>query len=261
MNYENHLYIIMHPNPSLVGSQYSPEQFAAHYMSGSTRHYQGKVIFAELDINYRHPYFKIEEGLREMKPHSDGRPKATKFICTYRVLEHVDFSAIRKLYLTTPSAAVLGLEPEPYEKKHKPDFLRLFAEIVPTRMLVLTKMNFPQFGTYITDPTNPKGVPKIFYTQIDFDIDKFMEDFVDNPFLSTPIPSVHPSKLRDAVIELKEKPEKTTKGLSLDSNLNRKSYKYIRHGFMFASQNDTKFFPMPDLEEIERKNFNFWRDM
>ena len=88
-----------------------------------------------------------------------------------------------------------------------------------------------------------------------------MEDFVDNPFLSTPIPSVHPSKLRDAVIELKEKPEKTTKGLSLDSNLNRKSYKYIRHGFMFASQNDTKFFPMPDLEEIERKNFNFWRDM
>lgn len=251
----------MHPNPSLVGSQYSPEQFAAHYMSGSTRHYQGKVIFAELDPDYRHPYLKIEEGLKDMKPHSDGRPKATKFMCTYRVLEHVAFDAILKLYLTTPSAYVLELDPEPYEKTHQPDFLRLFAEITPTRMLVLTKLNFPEFGTYITNPDNPKGVPKIFYTQIDFDLDRFLSEFEDTPFLSTPIPSVHPSKLRDAVLELKRKPEKTTKGLSLDSNLNRKSYKYIRHGFMFASSEDNKFFPMPPLEEIESRNFNFWRDM
>ena len=261
MNYQNRLYMIMHPNPSLVGSQYSPEQFAAHYMSGSTRHYEGKVIFAELDINYRHPYLKIEEGLSKIKPHENGKPKATKFICTYRVLEHVDFAAIQRLYLTTPSAAVLGLDSAPYDKTHQPDFLRLFAEIVPTRMLVLTKMNFPEFGTYITNPQNLKGVPKIFYTQIDLDIDAFMKEFADNPFLTTPVPSVHPSKLRDAVIELREKPGKKTKGLSLDSNVNRRSYKYIRHGFMFASPDDTKFFPMPSLEEIERKNYKFWRDM
>lgn len=261
MEYENHLYMIMYPNPSLIGSQYSPEQFAAHYMSGSTRHYEGKVIFAEIDVDYRHPFLGIEEGLKGLVPHKDGKPKATKFMCTYRVLEHIDFGAIRRLYLTTPSAAVLELDSAPYDKSHEPDLLRIFAEIVPTRMLVLTRLNFPEFGTHITKPNNPKGVPKIFYTQIDLDIKKFMREFVENPFLSTPIPSVHPSKLRDAVIEMQNKPEKTTKGLSLDSNLNRKSYKYIRHGFMFASREDTKFFPMPSLEEIETRDFSFWRDM
>ena len=261
MSYQKHLYMIMHPNPSLVGSQYSPEQFARHYMSGSTRHYEGKVIFSELDIDFRHPYFDIEAGLEALVPHEDGRPKATKFICAYRVLEHIDFDAVKKLYLTTPEAAVLGLDPAPYDKTHQPDLLRVYAEIVPTRMLVITRLNFPEFGRYITAPKNPKGVPKIFYTQIDLDIEKFMTEFKENPFLNTPMPSVHPSKLRDAIIELQNKPEKQTKGLSLDSNLNQKSYKYIRHGFMFASREDTKFFPMPPLDEIEDRNFNFWRDM
>jgi hypothetical protein len=261
MSYQKHLYMIMHPNPSLVGSQYSPEQFARHYMSGSTRHYEGKVIFAELDIDFRHPYFDIESGIEALVPHEDGRPKATKFISTYRVLEHIDFSAVTQLYVTTPEAAVLGLEPAPYDKTHQPDLLRVYAEIVPTRMLVITRLNFPEFGKYITSPSNPKRVPKIFYTQIDLDIEKFMTEFKENPFLNTPMPSVHPSKLRDAIIELQNKPEKLTKGLSLDSNLNQKSYKYIRHGFMFASQDDTKFFPMPPLDEIEDRNFNFWRDM
>jgi hypothetical protein len=253
--------MIMHPNPSLVGSQYSPQQFSKHYMSGSTRHYEGKVIFAEIDIEYRHPYFKLDKLLQELIPHEDGKPKATKFISTYRVLEHIDFGAIQRLYLTTPSAAVLGLDSAPYEKTHYSDFLRIFAEIVPTRMLVLSRLNFPEFGKAMTNPQNPKGVPKMFYTQIELDIAYFMSEFTENPFLNTPITSVHPSKLRDAVIELQNKPEKTTKGLSLDSDLNSISYKYIRHGFMFASQEEAKFFPMPLHEEVENVNFQFWRDM
>ncbi len=261
MEYRNHLYMILHPNPSLVASQYNPDQFATHYMSGSTRHYNGKVIFAEIDINYRHDYLNIDRGLKELVPHDDGSPKATKFISTYRVLEHIDFDAIQRLYLTTPSAIVLGLDPAPYTTVHQPGFIRIFAEITPMRMLVLTKLNFPEFGRYITDPDNPKGAPKIFYTQIDFDIEYFMREIKENPFLNTPLPSVHSSKLRDAIIELQNNPEKRTKGLSLDSNLNRKSYKYLKHGFMFASQKGTKFFPIPPLDVIEETNYKFWKEM
>ena len=88
-----------------------------------------------------------------------------------------------------------------------------------------------------------------------------MREFADNPFLSTPFPNLHPSKLRDAIIELQNNPNKETKGLSLDSNLNNKSYKYIRHGFMFASPDKTKFFPIPPISEIEKMNFSFWKDM
>lgn len=261
MNHQNHLYMTLHPNCSLIGSQYSPEEFATHYMSGSTRHYDGKVIFAEIDINYRHDFFNIDRGIEGLVEHEDGRPKATKFICTYRVLEHVSFDAIKRLYVTTPSAVVLGLDPEPYDVKHSPGFIRLFAEITPMRMLVLTRLSFPEFGKAITDPDNPKGVPSIFYTQIDLNIADFMGEIDKNPFLPTPIPSVHPSKLRDAIIELQSSPNKRTKGLSLDSNFNAKSYRSLRHGFMFASQSDSRFFRMPSAEEIEDINYRFARNM
>ncbi|MEE8441381.1 MAG: hypothetical protein V3S41_06640 [Spirochaetia bacterium] len=261
MNYQNHLYMILHPNCSLVGSQYSPEDFAAHYMSGSTRHYDGKVVFAEIDINYRQEFFNIDRGIEGLVEHEDGRPKATKFICAYRVLEHVSFDAVQRLYVTTPSAVVLGLDPEPYDVKHTSGFIRIFAEISPVRMLVLTRMSFPEFGKAITDPNNPKGAPSIFYTQIDLNIADFLGEIDKNPFLPTPIPSVHPSKLRDAIIALQSMPDKRTKGLSLDSNLNMKSYRSIRHGFMFASQSDSKFFRMPSPEEIEDTNHRFAREM
>ncbi len=261
MDYQNHLYMILHPNYSLVGSQYSPGEFAAHYMSGSTRHYNGKVVFAEIDINYRHEFFNIDRGIEGLVAHDDGRPKATKFIATYRVLEHVNIDAIQRLYLTTASAIVLGLDPEPYNIQHKPDFIRIFAEISPIRMLVLTRMTFPEFGKAITDPNNPKGVPSIFYTQIELNLAEFMTEIEKNPFLPMPIPNVHPSKLRDAVTELRSIPDKQTKGLSLDSNLNLMSYRNFRHGFMFASQSNSKFFRLPSPEEIEDTNYRFARDM
>ncbi len=261
MEYKNHLYLVLHPDSALIASQLSPEKFAKHYVSGSSRHYEGKVIFASIDINFRNPYFDIERGLRGLIPHEDGRPKATKFISTYRVLEHIDFDAIRKLYLTTPDAVTLELSPAEHRAQHKKGVFRIFAEIAPLRMLVLTAYDFVEFGRFITDPNNPKGAPKIFYTQVDFDIDEFLREFKTNPFVSIPIVSLHPSKLRDAIYEMKDNPDKKTKGLSLYSSLNTMSYRNLKHGFMFASQEETKFFPLPKPEEIEKINYKFWRSM
>src|SRR6266542_745933 len=102
MNYENHLYMILHPNAALVGSQLNPGDFAKHFITGSSKYFSGKLIFAEIDANYRHPYFKIDKMLESLVPHEDGRPKSTKYVCTYRVLEHIDFDKIKKLYLSTP---------------------------------------------------------------------------------------------------------------------------------------------------------------
>lgn len=261
MAYETHLYEIFFPNSALVASQYNPEQFARHYTMGSTRHYSGKVIFAEIDTAFRNPYFDIEKGFAGLVPHEDGRPKATKFISCYRVLEHMDLDAIKKLYLVTSEGAILGLDPAPYDKIHQPDLLRVMVEITPMRMIVLSSMDFSQFAEYITNPENPKGAPKVLYTQIDLTIDDFLKDFENNPLMNSPIPSVHPAKLRDAIFELRMNKNKKTKGLSLDSNLNSKSYKYLRHGFMFAAQNKSVFFPIPEEREIEAMNLKFWKTM
>ncbi len=262
MEYENHLYLILSPNQALIASQINPEQFARHYGSGTTRFYQGKVIFAEIDVNFRDPYFNIDDGLAALVPHSNGRPKATKFISSYRVLEHIDFKSIKKIYLTTSEGYCIGLSEAPYDKTHHLGFLRIFAEIAPLRMLVMSSLNFPEFGRYITNPAYGKGAPKLFYTQVELDTEDFLADLENRPTMNPPIPGLHPSKLRDAINELKSSPEeKTTKGLSLDSSMDQIPYKRIRHGFMFASQEETKFFPMLSLSEIENTNLKFWRAM
>ncbi|HUX21915.1 MAG TPA: hypothetical protein VMW69_11800 [Spirochaetia bacterium] len=261
MAYENHLYAIMYPNHALVGSQLTPAQFARHYTSGSTRSFYGKVIFAEIDPSFRAPYFDIDSILAELVPHEDGRPKATKFISSYRVLEHLDYSAIGSLYLTSPEGHCIELHEAPYENTHKAGLIRLYAEIVPMRMLVLSNYDFYQYSKYITDPKNRKGAPKLFYTQIDFDIPDFVEEYKANPFIQPPVPTIHPSSLRDGYLELIQRADKHTKGLCLDSSLDKISYTLIRHGFMFASQEVDKYYPMPTSAEIEKMNFKFWRSM
>ena len=261
MSFTNRLYQILYPNQGLVASQLTPEEFAKHYLIGSIRHYSGKLVFAEIDPAFRHPYFNIEESLQNMAPHTDGSPKRTKFICSYRVMEHMDFNAIRKLYLATSEAQVLELSPGPYEKVHQAGFLRTYAEVAPLSMLVMSPLNFPDFGRFITEPANPKGSPKLFYTQIDLNVEEFLSAFENNPFTQAPFPFLHPSKLRDAIQTMRVAPEKKTKGLSLFCPLDQISFKRIRHGFMFASQEGFKFFPMPSLHEIEEKNFKFWQGM
>jgi hypothetical protein len=260
-NYDSHLYQILSPNPALVASQLSPELFAKHYTSGSTRYYAGKVVFAEIDLEYRHPFLNIDEGLEAMIPHEDGSPKATRFISSYRVLEHIDFDAILKLYLATPQGFTFGLESAPYEKRHQKGYLRIFAEITPLRMLVLSNTNFAEFGKQITAPNYSKGAPKLFYTQINLDIDDFLKDFEERPTMHPPIPGLHPAILRDAILGMRFQPEKPRKGLSLASTFDNISYRSIRHGFMFASQQGTKFFPMPSEEKVMQMNPRFWRNM
>lgn len=262
MDYPIRLYVILYPNSALVASQLTPEQFSKHYISGSTRHYDGKMLFAEMNPEFRNPYFKIDEALSQVTPHEDGRPKSTKFICSYRVTEYLELESIEHLFLTTAEGHCLTLEPS--EHKEEPEEegrLKIYAEIVPLRMLVLARHSFEAFGSYITDPDNAKGAPTLFYTQLELSIDDFLSEFDQNPMMMSPIPGIHPSKLRDTILELRHINTKPLKGISLHSSLEKFSYRMIRNGFMFASGNKNRFFRMPNPHEIENTNYKFWRNM
>ncbi|MEA2068128.1 MAG: hypothetical protein U9P12_02900, partial [Verrucomicrobiota bacterium] len=176
MNYEKRMYMVLYPNSALIASQYDPEMFARHYTSGSSRHYSGKVVFAEVDVGYRNDFFDIGNILDNLSPHADGRPKATKFIASYRVLEHVDLSAIGKLYISTEEGHCIGLERGESDSAGE-ESIRIYAEIAPMRMLVMSKYNPQDFGVRITDPGHSKSAPKQFYTQLNIDIPEFLEEF------------------------------------------------------------------------------------
>jgi len=227
--YDNHLYVILFPNTALVGSQLAPQDFGRHFISGSSKYYAGKLIFAELTEGFRHPYFKIDDMLN--------------------------------LYITTPEGYTLELTAGAYEAKHQAGFIRIFGEVTPVSMMVLSNYNFLEFSKFITSPQSFVGAPKMFYTQIDLDIDDFLKGIEANPLLQPPIPDIHPAVLRDSILEMRRFKDKHTKGLSLNNPLGKISFRNLRHGFMFASQDRNKFFPLPSLEEIEKTNYRFWKYM
>jgi hypothetical protein len=261
MDYGKHLYMIMHPNHSLIASQLAPEDFIKHYVEGSARYFEGRLVFVEIDPDFRSPYFDIDGAYAQLQPHEDGRPKATKFIMSYRVLENIDFGALGTLYVCNSSGDYVALESADYDPKTRGDEMRIILEINPVKFIVLTKYNFLDFSAYITDPHNAKGAPKMLYTQLEFSVDDFMREFEENPFIRSYVPGIHPARLRNAILEVRNTPGKNVKGISLDCPFDRFSYKLLRHGFIFASQGQNKFYPLLPLEEVERKYYKFWKSM
>lgn len=256
--YPKRLYMIVYPTNALVASQLDPDQFAQHYTIGSTKHYQGKVIFAELDPKFRDPYFEIDKYLKETE-RKDGLPKKTKFICSYAVLEHVDLKAMKALYLVTTSGKALKLESKPYTAKNEPGLVRIYQEITPLTNLVASTLDQRAFAKYLTTETKSKGAPKVCFTQYEFNVKEFEDANKDHPVLHCPIPETNPSLLHLYLQELEKDPKKATKTINLNSTLDEASYGLIRHGFWFADGKELVFFPMPTVAELSKNHYDWWR--
>lgn len=254
-----HLYMIVHPVNALVASQLSPEEFAAHYTIGSSKHYEGKVIFAEVDIAFRDKHFEIDLYLKDTVPHPDGSPKKTKFVSSYAVLEHVDLKALKALYLVTTDGKALELKPKPYTAVNEPGLVRVYQEICPLSNLVASTLDQRAFSKYITTGTRSKGAPKILFTQYEFDVESFLYMNQNRDMLTCPIPDTYPNRLHDYLLELKANSDKKTKTISLNSTMTAASWKLIRHGFWFAAPEQMVFFPMPSAKELEKDHYEWWR--
>lgn len=258
-DYAKHLYMLVHPINALVASQLEPDRFGDHYTNGSAKHFSGKVIFAEIDINFRNPYFEIDKYLNLTVPYEDGSPKKTKFIKSYGVLEHVDLDSIQKLFLCTANGKVLPLESVEYTAYNEPGLIRIYQEINPLDTLIASTKDQREFGKFITTETISKGAPKMCFTQIEFNIDRFLKQNEGKEIFSIELPNVNPYRFFDCIMQLKKFPEKATKTIGLGSLLRDISYKYLRHGFWFAEGEKLKFFPMPSLAELEDKYFYWWK--
>lgn len=258
-DYPKHLYMIVFPNNALVASQLEPDKFGEHYTTGSSKNTNGKVIFAEIDINFRDPYFEIDKYLAETVPHDDGGPKKTKYISSYNVLEHVNLESIKTLYLCTTNGKVLPILPADYSAVNQPGKIRVYQEICPLDTLVASNKDQREFGQFITTKNKSKGAPKILFTQVDFHVESFLEANKHKDIYSIEMPGVNPYRFYDCIKELKDHPEKLTKTINLGGILRDISYKFLRHGFWFAEGEKLLFFPMPSIEEMENKYFYWWK--
>ena len=261
MNYEKHLYMVLYPSNFLISSQLTPEELGQHYLTGSKQNYDSGLIFAEIDNTYRNDYLDIDWGFEQLVPHIDGSPKATKFISAYRVLEHIDLGSIKKLYLSSASGHVMGIDPAPFKQPENSSRFKIFAGITPLRMMSVSTLSFEDYGRHMIKERKHKGAPTLFYAQLEFDSRQFRIDYDNNPLMPSPIPGIHPAILRAKIDEIKEMPEKTTKGLKIETNVHRFPPQLFRHGFMFFSTEGSLYFPMPSRDEIEEKFFKYFRTM
>jgi hypothetical protein len=248
-----HLYLSLMPE-ALIASMLPPEEFGDYYAVGTHKKLHGQAMFAELDPDFRHPFFRVEEGLARCVPHGDGSPKKSVYISAYRVLEHIALDAIRKFYLVTAYGKVLGLDRADYAPEPEKSPYHLYQEIAPLQPMVVSTLNPMEFYGLITqDPSSLIHLPAISFVELR--LGALAEDPEYGEVGDLPYTFIH--HLRECLLELRDK--------SIQSKMvNRVQpvefpYRVITNGIFIGTQKELTYYPLPSRDELRSKHFRWWR--
>lgn len=247
-----HLYLSMIPE-ALIASMLTPEEFGVYYALGTAKKARGQAVFFEIDPDFRHDYFRVEEGIRRCVPHEDGSPKASIYISVYRVLEHISLDTIKKLYLVTKDGRVLGRESSE-EFPEEANGLHLYQEIAPVHPLVVSTLGPREFYDLIVkSPTSLLSLPAICF------VDLRLGELAENPERGAvrDLPYSDIGHLRQCLIDLRTK-------LVHTKMVNRVQpapfpYRTIKSGIFVGNEERLLCFPMPSHEELRAQHYRWWR--
>ena len=247
-----HLYLSMIPE-ALIASMLTPEEFGVYYAVGTSKKSRGQAIFFEIDPNFRHDYFDVEEGIRRCVPHEDGSPKASIYISVYRVLEHVPLDAIQKLYLVTQDGRVLGIESKA-EFPEDTEGLHLYQEIAPVHPLIVSTLAPRAFYDLIVkNPTSLLSLPAVCFVELR--LGELAADPERGAVRDLPYSNV--GHLRQCLVDLRTK-------IVHAKMVNRVqpasfSYRTIKSGIFVGNVERLVYFPLPSQEELRAKHYRWWR--
>jgi hypothetical protein len=248
-----HLYLSLIPE-ALIASMLEPSDFGAYYAVGTHKKLHGQAIFIELDPHYRHEFFRIDEGISRCVPHAtDGTPKKSVYISTYRVLEHVPRDAMQQLFLVSAYGETLGLDlseeyPDDGEELH------MYQELAPVQPLVVSAYGPRKFYEFITqNPESMIHLPAIAFVELRLgalakepefgEIGELPYDFIPH--------------LRECLLELHEK--------TIDSKMVDRvhpvefPFRMIKSGIFVGNREALCYYPLPTREELRGKYFRWWR--
>jgi hypothetical protein len=252
MSEDVHLYLSLIPE-ALIASMLTPEEFGVYYAVGTAKKARGQAIFFEVDPDFRHDYFRIEEGIRRCVPHEDGSPKASIYISVYRVLEHVPLGALQRLYLVTADGRVLALD----AGDQLPGIgggLHLYQEIAPVHPRVVSSLAPRAFYELIVkNPNILIRLPAICFVELR------LGELAENPEHGTlgDLPYSRVEHLRQCLTALATK--------TVDAKMvNRTepatfSYRTIKSGIFVGNEEDLLFFPFPSPEKLRADRYRWWR--
>jgi len=248
---KTYIYLSLIPE-GLIASHLPPAEFGNYLSVGSQKNSRGQAIFFEIEP-FDCDYFAWEEIESHCVPHEDGRPKRSAYLGIYRVLEHVPLSAFKNLYLATDDGRVLELNPAAFEPA---PFLQhhLYQELCPVTPRVVSKLNPREFCMAITDRHKAVSVNTIAFCELN--LNKLARDPDSDDVEDLPYPNI--SHLRDCMKELELKSSKNSKQVdrALYSQI---LFRTIKNGFFVGNQESMLYYPMPDLDTLEREYYAWWR--
>ncbi len=237
---------------ALIASQLPPEKFGAYMAVGTKKLIHGIVMFFEIDPSFSTDAIDFEGGRKRCKTKEDGRPKQSKYVSIYRVLEHIPLKALGKLHLVTRDGRDLTLEPQKYIDTEEPkETPHLYAELCPISPRVVATLPPAKFANYLTSPDNPVHVPRVFFAEqiLDFDEDGNLASYL--PYR----PAQH---LTDCVKEL-IKSGKLTKTVDRNPPL-AAFYRTVKPGgFFVGDQTGVIHYPYPKQRELDDKHYHWWK--
>lgn len=245
-----HYYMLCYRFEALVASQLPPDDFGAYLAVGTRKNTHGNALFFEIDPSLHSTYFRLDEIPNTCVPHPDGSPKRSKYISTYRVLEHIDPALIGKLYLTTADGRVLGLEATTHIETNNGAGPNLFQELCPGSPMVVSNLSPTAFSYYMTDPKNSMSVPRIFFADLLLERDAAGR-------LAGNLPYEHPEHVVECIKELEANPAKPMKNVTRAAHLHA-FFRTVRRGFFLGDQNGLMFYKFPAKEDLDVKYHPWW---
>ncbi len=247
-----HLYLSLVPE-ALIASMLGPEEFGTYYAVGSAKKSRRQAMFFEIDPNYRHPEFKIDEAYARCVPHDDGSLKASVYVSVYRVLEHIDFNAIMHLYLSTMDGQTLELSPS-NQIPNGGNQLHLYQELVPVTALVASRLKPLDFiEEIVRNPNSVLRLPAIVFTELQ------LGELAKDPEmgLAGKLSYNNLDHLRQCLTEVKTKFIATKMVDRIHSP--NVPYRTIKNGVFVGNQTQLRYFAMPSSEEIRSNNYRWFR--
>jgi len=246
-----HIYLSVIPE-SLVVSMLGPREFGTYLAVGTKKRAKEHAIYFDIKSDLQSDYFDLQKAIPHCKAHSDGQPKHSVYVSTYRVLEHVPLEAIGSLWLATRDGRVLELKQDSVPVEFEGRY-HLYQELCPVHPLIASSLNPAEFCKFITDPGVNVSVPKISFVELQ--LGGLANDPKNGQTEGLPYQNIE--HLRDCLSELTSK-AKTTKTVDR-IHPQRVPYRVIKSGFYVGHQDNMLYYPFPSEEELERDHHAWWR--
>ncbi len=250
---KRYVYLSMTPE-ALISSMLPPQDFGDYLAVGAKKRTKGQAMFFEVDVEkLDETYFPLDIIEKECVPMPDGKPKRSKYLSTYRALEHIPLDALKNLYLITEDGKTLELVKSEYKPQESTP-LHLYQQLCPAHPRVASNLDPVAYGKFMTSHDNAVSFPKLVFVELR------LGELATNPVsgYSTNLPYSNINHMRDCLIDLKSKDTKPTKTI-IRFYVGDILFQTIKNGFFVADQDNTIFYKYPSLDELQRNHYSWWR--